>query len=69
MARTLSIAACQFEIRPVRDFDDFARHVRTLLDGARGADLVLFPELFTSLPGWRDAPLSELPRIDRYTLD
>src|SRR4029450_13949505 len=68
------LAACQFEIRPVRDFDDFARHVRALLDGARGADLVLFPELFTielftSLPGWRDTPLSELPRIDRYTLD
>ena len=74
MARTLSIAACQFALRPVASFEDFAVHVRTLLDDARGADLVLFPELFTielftSLPGWREAPLADLPRIDRYTAD
>ena len=74
MARTLSLAACQFEIRPVRDFEEFAGHVRALLDGARGADLVLFPELFTielftSLAGWQKAPLSDLPQIDRYTRD
>jgi predicted amidohydrolase len=74
MARTLSLAACQFEIRPVRDFEEFAGHVRALLDGARGADLVLFPELFTielftSLAGWQKAPLSDLPHIDRYTRD
>ncbi len=74
MARTFSIAACQLELRPVRSFEDFAVHVRTLLDGARGTDLVVFPELFTielftSLPGWREAALADLPRIDRYTRD
>jgi predicted amidohydrolase len=72
MARVLSIAACQLALRPVRSFEDFAVHVRALLDEARGDDLVLFPELFTielftSLPGWREAPLADLPRIDRYT--
>jgi predicted amidohydrolase len=40
----------------------------------RGADLVLFPELFTvelftTFPDWKDAPVSELTRIDRYTQD
>jgi predicted amidohydrolase len=72
MARQLSIAACQLALRPVQSFDDFADHVRMLLDAARGVDLVLFPELFTielftSLPGWREAPLADLPSIDRYT--
>jgi len=72
MARTLSIAACQFSLRPVEGFADFAAHARKLLDGARGADLVLFPELFTielftSLPGWRESPLAEVAEIDRYT--
>ncbi|MBI2964554.1 MAG: carbon-nitrogen hydrolase family protein [Deltaproteobacteria bacterium] len=72
MARTLSIAACQFALRPVGSFAEFAEHARGLLDGARGADLVLFPELFTielfaSFPGWREAPLAELARIDEHT--
>jgi predicted amidohydrolase len=72
MARTLSVAACQLAIRPVRSFADFATHARTLLDDARGADLVVFPELFTielftALPGWREAPLADLPRIDAFT--
>jgi predicted amidohydrolase len=74
MARTLSIAACQFELRPVRSFADFAAQVRAMLDDARGAELVVFPELFTlalatAIPGWRDAPIAELPRIDRFTED
>jgi predicted amidohydrolase len=72
MARTLSIAACQFSLRAVESFADFAAHVRKLLDAARGADLVLFPELFTielftSLPRWRESPLAEVARVDRYT--
>lgn len=71
MARTLSIAACQFALRPVGGFGEFAAHVRSLLDAARGADLVLFPELFTielftALPDWRRSSLADLPSIDRF---
>ena len=74
MARIISIAACQFAIRPVRGFADFAAHVGTLLDGARGATLVVFPELFTielftSIDGWQRASLADLPRIDRFTAE
>ena len=72
MARNVRIAACQFAIRPVGSFDEFADHVRKLLDEAEGADLVLFPELFTfelftKFPDWRSTPLTGLPRVDEYT--
>ena len=72
MARTVSIAACNFAVRPVSSFDEFAAHVRQLLDQADGADLVLFPELFTvelftTFPEWKELPASELIRVDQYT--
>jgi predicted amidohydrolase len=59
-------------VRPVSSFDEFAAHVRTLLDQTNGADLVLFPELFTvelftTYPDWKTAPISELTRIDEFT--
>jgi predicted amidohydrolase len=74
MARNVSIAACNFAVRPVASFDEFADHVRGLLDKARGADLVLFPELFTvelftTFGDWKTSPKSELTRIDRFTHD
>jgi predicted amidohydrolase len=72
MARTVAIAACNFAIRPISSFDEFAAHVRGLLDQTTGADLVLFPELFTSelftvFQDWRDTPASELTRVDEFT--
>jgi predicted amidohydrolase len=74
MSREVSIAACNFAVRPVGSFDEFAGHVRDLLDQTAGADLVLFPELFTvelftTFPDWKDAPVSELTRIDQFTQD
>lgn len=74
MARTVSIAACNFAVRPVASFDEFAAHVRGMLDRAAGADLVLFPELFTvelftTFPDWKETPTSELTRVDKYTAD
>ena len=42
MAKTVKIAACNFAVRPVSSFDEFADHVRGLLDQTSGADLVLF---------------------------
>lgn len=74
MPRTVSIAACNFAVRPVASFDEFADHVRGLLDQARDADLVLFPELFTielftTFPDWKETPVSELGRIDEFTRD
>lgn len=72
MARSADIAAITFAIRPVRDFNGFAEHVRGLLDEVTGADLVVFPESFTmelltSLPGWQSAPLSEMSRLTDLT--
>ena len=74
MSRTVSIAACNFAVRPVSSFDEFAGHVRGMLDGAKGADLVLFPELFTvelftTFPDWQKLPTSELTLIDKFTRD
>jgi predicted amidohydrolase len=74
MARTVSIAACNFAVRPVGSFDEFADHARGLLDQTEAADLVLFPELFTvelftTFSDWKDAPTSELTRIDKFTGD
>ena len=37
MARKVSIAACQFVIKPVKDFDAFAAQSVKLLDDAKGA--------------------------------
>ena len=63
MSREVSIAACQFVIVPVADFEAFAAQASRLLDGAAGADIALFPELFTlalftTFDGWqrRQAP-------------
>jgi predicted amidohydrolase len=73
MTRLVSIAACNFNVRPVSSFDEFAHHVRGLLDKAQGADLVLFPELltvelFTTYPDWREASTAELTRLDDHTV-
>src|SRR5262245_52923124 len=74
MARTVTIAACNFAVRPVGSFDEFAHHVRGLLDEAGGADLVLFPELFTvelftTFDDWKEAGVAELTRLDQFTED
>jgi predicted amidohydrolase len=74
MAKTVKIAACNFAVRPVSSFDEFAQHVRGLLDQTSGADLVLFPELFTvelftTYDDWKDAEVSELIRLDEFTDD
>ena len=74
MAKTVKIAACNFAVRPVSSFDEFADHVRGLLDQTTGADLVLFPELFTvelftTYADWKDAEVSDLTRIDEFTDD
>jgi predicted amidohydrolase len=72
MGRSVRIAACNFAVRPVASFDEFAAHVRGLLDHTEGADLVLFPELFTvelftTFSDWTDLPASELTLVDQYT--
>jgi predicted amidohydrolase len=74
MSTPIQIAACQFLVREVRDFKQFADHVNGLLDQAKDAILVLLPELFTTelfttLPDWRKRPFADLIDIDRYTDD
>lgn len=74
MSRNVSLAAVNFAVRPVHDFDEFTAHVKSLLPGTDGADLVLFPELFTvelftTLPDWQRLPIGELVQIDKYTGD
>jgi predicted amidohydrolase len=74
MTRNVSIAAVNFAVRPVKDFEQFATHVKTLLDACEGADLVQFPELltvelFSTLPNWKELPISELTQISSFTDD
>src|SRR3954467_8841526 len=74
MTRTVSVAACNFICRQAASFDEFAEHVRTMLDGAEGTDIVVFPELFTlelfsASPGWEDDSLLDLPRLAEYAED
>ena len=66
------ISAINFCIRPVADFDEFARHAGTLLDRCEGSDLVLLPELFTlelftTEDDWAELPVGEFTRVARYT--
>lgn len=68
----VTIAAVGFTIRPVQSFDEFADHVRSLLDEAKGSDLVVFPELFTLElftiePDWQQATPSDLVRVAEHT--
>jgi predicted amidohydrolase len=70
--RYVSIAAVNFAVRPVGSFDEFGDHCRALLNQAKAADLVLFPELFTvelfsTYSDWKTAPIAELTRIDEFT--
>jgi len=72
MLRRVTIAAAQWEIRPIQDFDAFAAQASTLLDEARDADLVVFPELFTlslltTFPDWQMGSMSDVVRIQEYT--
>lgn len=72
MARVVSVAACQFELKEIDNFDQFTDHVKKLLNKARGADIVVFPELFTlelftTYPDWRKAPVTEFTRIHEFT--
>lgn len=72
MPRTLSVAAAQFEMRPVDGFDAFARQVRELLDRTAGARVVVLPELFTEAlftvePDWTSHRIDRLTRIAEYT--
>lgn len=74
MTRNVTLSACQYLVRPINDFSDMAKRVRGLLDQARGSDIVLFPELFTielftTLKGWRERPISDLVEIDQFTTD
>jgi predicted amidohydrolase len=43
----LRVAACNVIARPVAGFDGFAAHMRSLLDRAREAELVVLPEYVT----------------------
>lgn len=72
MPREIKISACQYVVREIASFDDMAKRVRALLDAADGSDIAIFPELFTielftTIPGWRELPISELTRIAEHT--
>lgn len=74
MPRTLSVAAAQFAMRAVDSFEAFAAGVRELLDQARGARVVVLPELFTTClftvdPEWRSHEIAALTRIAGFTDD
>jgi predicted amidohydrolase len=68
----LSVALVQPELRRLRDVDDFGEWIVAALEPARGADLVVLPELvtlplLTTLPDWRNIPPAEFGRIAIFT--
>ena len=72
MGRHVSIAVAQWEVRAITDFDSFTSQATALLDEARGANLVVFPELFTlslltTFPGWQPGSMSDFVRVEEYT--
>jgi predicted amidohydrolase len=74
MGREVAIATSNFAIQEVHTFDEFAGHSAAVLDGAKGADIVLLPELFTlelftCLPGWGERELTDIGEIAQYTED
>ena len=65
------VAAVAARFRVVDSFEAFADHMAELLDRARGADVVVLPELVTAEllciePGWRDASMNDLPVIAKH---
>ncbi|KXO77837.1 carbon-nitrogen hydrolase family protein [Brucella anthropi] len=74
MSREVTLSVCQYCVEEIRGFEDMAARVHRFLDQAAGADIVVFPELFTielftTLPEWRHRPISDLVLIDQFTSD
>lgn len=74
MSRKVSIATCQYHVRPINSFKDLATRVSKLLDASQDADIAIFPELFTielftTLANWQNLPISELTRISEFTAE
>lgn len=72
MARHVKIATYQYTTQEIKQFDDLANRVKALLDQTDNAELVLFPELFTielftTLPNWKNRPISDLVEIAQFT--
>ncbi|MDZ7886829.1 MAG: nitrilase-related carbon-nitrogen hydrolase [Mycobacterium sp.] len=72
MSRSISVAAVQFEMRPVKDFAEFATQVKELVDQTADSEIIVFPELFTESlftinTDWKSDPVSALGRIADYT--
>ena len=67
----MNVAACSFVIGQATTFEQFARHVRTVLDRARDADLAVLPELLTlELLPTLESPNGTPPdarELDRHT--
>ncbi len=76
LSRPVRVCSIQYALRPVADFDAFARHVETFVDVGDDydADVVLFPELLTAqlistLPKGFDPGESMREVAERYTED
>ncbi|EGD6365339.1 carbon-nitrogen hydrolase family protein [Salmonella enterica] len=72
MTRNFTVSACQYIVTEINTFEDFITKVRILLNKSKGADVVIFPELFTIelftlLKKWQERPISHLTLIDQFT--
>ncbi|EOY4066758.1 nitrilase-related carbon-nitrogen hydrolase, partial [Salmonella enterica subsp. enterica serovar Infantis] len=72
MSRNFTVSACQYIVTEINTFEDFITKVRILLNKSQGADVVIFPELFTIelftlLKKWQERPISHLTLIDQFT--
>ncbi|MDX1609990.1 MAG: GNAT family N-acetyltransferase [Halofilum sp. (in: g-proteobacteria)] len=67
---TVRVASVQYELRRVKSFEEFTRHVEYFVDVTAdyGADFVVFPELFTlQLLSLEEKPLAPADSIDYLT--
>ena len=68
----LKVAVASVEFRPISDFEDFAGHMRGVLDRTPDADIVVLPEYLTLLlltleSGWHDMTMADIPIVSKYT--
>lgn len=66
------VAAASVGFHPVSSFEEFADHMRAVLDRTPTADLIVLPEfvtleLLTIEDNWRDMTLSDIPRLAEHT--
>ncbi|WP_216830299.1 nitrilase-related carbon-nitrogen hydrolase [Alkalihalobacterium elongatum] len=71
--RSVKISACQFELKKLRNFEDFVQQIQEqLIQVPSDSDYVIFPELFTTgllttLPQFENFSVKEMTLLNQFT--